>query len=375
MVKRYTRSTTEYAGPKRSSFSTGAGPMKRSDVIARRHLLKAGLIGVGVELWPESLFPLFATADDKKPAGDKKSDEDAPIGRREIVKGLDGMSRVADKGNNPFSGGHNAAALISSAFFCREQKLDAETQKEILVLLEARLLTNSIYAERPKETADPKLVEGLIEDLDAGIATLRSSGHNIIFAVACLKALREVPEAVTSERVGGLRKMVASFGATKNGKPPANEKNDGFVDLTDEGKFVRFVFEEYLKALDLYLNGKGHHGFAGHLLTIGHALVELRRMGHKELAQKGVGAYWQFVRQARAGADLGGEKVKDGPSKPPTPLVREYWTAQAKRRSGEIVSSHIIKYPYSFYALAKDVRDDTLKQRIQEKLYHLTAIT
>ncbi len=158
--------------------------MTRSDAIVRRQLLKAGLIVAGAPFCPEALFDRRAAADDEKPA------EDAPIGPREIVKGLDGMSRVADK-RNTFAGGHNAAAVISSAFFCREQNLGADTQKEILAYLDARLLKNPIYAAaRPKEAADPKLIEGLLEDLDAGIATLRGKGHNIIFAVTCLKALR-----------------------------------------------------------------------------------------------------------------------------------------------------------------------------------------
>jgi hypothetical protein len=259
-----------------------------------------------------------------------------------------------------FGLGHNAAAVISSAFFCREQKLDADTQKEILAYLDAGLLKSPIYEQaRPKEGADPKLVEGLLEDLDAGIATLRGKGHNIIFAVASLKALKEVPEAATPERIGGLRKMVKSFGKT-NGKPP-DEKNDGLVDLTDEGKFIHFVFEEFLRA-------KGD-GFDGHVVTIGHALVELYRMGHKELARKGVPAYWQWVRESRA------DRVKDvAPREGPTPLTREYWAAQAKRRLGEIVSSHMVKYPYSFYALAKDVTDEDLKKRILAKVSRLTAV-
>ena len=122
--------------------------MTRSDVIVRRQLLKAGLIVAGVPFCPEALFDRRAAADDEKPAGD------TPIGPREIIKGLDGMSRVADK-RNTFAGGHNAAAVISSVFFCREQKLDADTQKEILAYLDARLFRNPIYAaSRPREAAD-----------------------------------------------------------------------------------------------------------------------------------------------------------------------------------------------------------------------------
>jgi len=328
--------------------------MTRSDAIVRRQLLKAGLIVAGVPFCPEALFDRRAAADDEKPA------EDTPIGPREIIKGLDGMSRVAEKGN-VFGLGHNAAAVISSAFFCREQKLGADTQKELLAYLDARLLKNPIYAAaRPREAADPTLIEGLLEDLDAGTATLRGKGHNIIFAVTCLKALRAVPEAATPERIDGLRKMVRSFGKTRGG---AAKDSDPLVGLDDEQKFVHFVFEEFLRA-------KGD-GFDGHVVTIGHALVELYRMGHEELARKGVPAYWQWVRESRAGEGEG--KAGPAPPRAPTPLTREYWAAQAKHRIGEIVSSHTVKYPYSFYALAKDVKDEDLKKRILAKVYRLTA--
>ena len=296
------------------------------------------------------------------------------IGKREIVKGLDGMSRSADPGSNTFVSGHMAAAVICSTFFCREQKLDRETQKEILSLMEARLLTRPIFASQPEERAEPELVAGLVQDLDAGIDVLRSSGHNIIFALVSLKALRTAPEAATPTRVKGLRNTIQSFGKSNRPASGINPK-DGFVDLSDEQRFIRFALEEYLAALELYLNGKGHHGFAGHLLTVGHALLELRRMGHEETAHKGIKAYWQFVEEARQGADRGGKKVQDAPPGAPSPLVRDYWVEQSKRRPNAIVDSHLIKYPYSFYALVKEIRDDALKQRLLERIYYLTAIT
>src|SRR5690348_12351508 len=132
--------------------------MARLDAVCRRELMKAGLVLAGVPFCAEALFDRRAVADDEKP-------ENTLIGAREIVKGLDGMSRVAEKGG-VFGLGHNAAAVISSAFFCREQRLGPDTQREILAFLDGRLLKNSIYAAaRPTEAADPKLVEGLLEDL------------------------------------------------------------------------------------------------------------------------------------------------------------------------------------------------------------------
>ena len=74
----------------------------------------------------------------------------------------DGKETRLLKGHNGgvFGLGHNAAAVISSAFFCREHRLDADTQKEILAYLDARLLKNPIYeTPRPKEKADPKLAQ------------------------------------------------------------------------------------------------------------------------------------------------------------------------------------------------------------------------
>lgn len=329
--------------------------MMCSDAITRRQIIKAGLIIAGAPFSPEGLFDGGPAAGDEKPA------QETPIGSREIIKGLDGMSRVAEAGNT-FGLGHNAAAVISSAFFCREQRLDADTQKGILAYLDARLLKNPIYAvARPNEAADPTLIDGLLEDLDAGIATLRGKGHNIIFAVTCLKALREVPETATPERIDGLRKMVRSFGKTKGGTEESLEPP--LVGLDDEQKFVHFIFEEFLKAAG--------DGFDGHVVTIGHALVELYRMGHKELARKGVPAYWDWVRVSR-GAPGDGEVAAASPQAT-TPLTREYWANQANRRIGEIVSSHTIKYPYSFYALAKDVKDEDLKKRILAKVHRLTA--
>ena len=66
------------------------------------------------------------------------------------------------------------------------------------------------------------------------------------------------------------RKMVRSFGKTRGG---AAKDPDPLVGLDDEQKFVHFVFEEFLRA-------KGD-GFDGHVVTIGHALVELHRLGRR----------------------------------------------------------------------------------------------
>ena len=284
------------------------------------------------------------------------------------------MSRVADRGNDPFKNGHNAAAVMASTFYCREQQIGEEAQKEILRFMEHKLLRSRIYQPRRDEEADVNLITGLVDDLEAGVGQLRRSGHNIIFAVLSLQALREVPEAVTPERITGLRAMIQSFGKAK-GNETASAPGEGMVDMQDEKKFIHALFEEYLDILELYLNGRGHHGYAGHVLTVGHALVNLHRLGYAKVAKKGVPAYWDFLREARKGANRGGKRVQDGPKRAPTPRDAAYWKQRVERRSRELTSSHLIKYPYSFYALAKDLEDPELKARIMENLYHLSAVS
>jgi hypothetical protein len=306
------------------------------------------------------------------PFAQDPSKDAAILGRSTIVKGLDGMSRAADGDHDSFRVGHGAAAVIASVFFSRENGLDAATQQSILTLLEDRLLSHAVFAPRAPEAGDDKLVGGIVEDLDAGIGELRGSGHNIVFAVLSLLALREVPEAATAARVAGLRATVRSFG---RGRSPRPGPTDAIPDVADEVAFARFLFAEYLAALDLYLGGRGHHGFAGHVLTVGHALVELARLGHVEIARRGLPAFAQFLRQARRGADLGGRRVPDPPKPAPGPLDRDYWAGQLRRPADTLVSSHLVKYPYAFHALWPNLADQELRQRAQRQIFHLTAVS
>lgn len=339
--------------------------MPKLNLVTRRALLtQAGFLGATSGLWSQAILGI---AGGEEP----KATEAVPVSKSRLLLGLDAMGRCAESGANPFVDGHRAAAVISAGFFAREQALDEPVQSPMRVLVEKRLVKT--VAPFAAEKAEPELVESLVKELDTGIDTLRRAGHNIIFAVTSLKALREVPEFATPARIDGLRAMVRRFGTNK--EPHVSANRESFVDLSDEQKFIAFVMEEYLKALDLYLNGKGHHGFAGHLLTMGHALVELAHMGHKETAYKGVEAYWRFVEQARVGANLGGKKIEPPAIRPPTPLTTDYWARQGARSAGEIVSSHLIKYPYSFYALAKLLRDESLKQRVLERIQFLSAVT
>ena len=77
--------------------------MQLPDAIARRQLLKAGLLVAGGELlWPEALF--------SAPAADDRPAKAPLIGPREIIKGLDGMKLRPDDRRKIYFG--NAMRLL-----------------------------------------------------------------------------------------------------------------------------------------------------------------------------------------------------------------------------------------------------------------------
>jgi hypothetical protein len=84
-------------------------------------------------------------------------------------------------------------------------------------------------------------------------------------------------------------------------------------------------------------------------------------------------AYRRFIHAAREGADLGRRSIGRAPARAPTPLERDYWVAQLERPAGRVASSHLVKYPYSFYSLLEDLADDERRQRVLRDVYHLFA--
>ena len=98
-------------------------------------------------------------------------------------------------------------------------------------------------------------------------------------------------------------------------------------------------------------------------------------MGHRETARRGLGALWRFIGDARRGADLGRKSLAAPPERFPVPIETEYWIAQRSRPLAGLAGSHLVKYPWSFYALLREVSDEGLRQRALRQLYHLTAVS
>lgn len=270
-----------------------------------------------------------------------------------LTLGLNGLSRA--HGQDYFRDGHLAASVIAAYFLCHENGLGEPTQDAIKSRIDHELRGDAIFIPAPEEPADATLLEQLLETFAAGIGDLREVGHNIIFGAAALKAFRYCPEAITPFRVKGICRLIDDFATTQN---VTIEDDDGVPGIEDERALIEFIFSEYLRTVVLYA-GYGQ-GWTGHLITIGHAVIELSRLGYPDLAAPAHTAYRMYIKTLRRGPKETDRPIPDHPASTLTPLDYGYWKNRKSVRPG---LGHDFKYAYSFYNLLSSLSHSDLKER------------
>ncbi len=270
-----------------------------------------------------------------------------------LIMGLDGLSHA--HGKDYFRDGHLATSVIAAYYLCHENNLDEETQDLVKSRIDNELREDAIFRPAPDETPDTTLLEQLLDTLSRGIGDLREVGHNIIFGAAALKAFRDRPAAITPSRVEGICRLIDDFTTTQN---ITLEGDEGIPGIEDEGALIEFIFSEYLRSVSLYA-GYGQ-GWAGHLLTIGHAVIELSRLGYPDIAASAHNAYRMYIMTMRRGPKEKDRQIPDHPPSSLTPLDQAYWEQRNPVRPG---LGHAFKYAYSFFNLLPGLNNPELKQR------------
>jgi hypothetical protein len=278
-----------------------------------------------------------------------------------LLLGLDGLSRA--HGKHYFRDGHLATSVIAAYYLCHENRLDGPTQDLIKARIDSELRARNLFLPVPDEPADTALLQQLPDTLFAGIGDLREIGHNIIFGAAALKAFRACPEAVTPFRVNGICRLIDNFATTQN---VTLDEDDEIPPIADESAMIRFIFSEYLRSVSLY-TGHGQ-GWAGHLITIGHAVIELARLGYPGLASPAHSAYRMYIKTMRRGPKATDALIPEHAPSNLTPLERDYW---ARRKAILPGIGHIFKYPYSFFNLLSRLDDPDLKTRCLSAGYRI----
>jgi len=278
-----------------------------------------------------------------------------------LVMGLDGLSHA--HGKDYFRDGHIAASITAAYYLCHENGLGERTQDLVQSRIDEELRNDPIFRPAPVEPAGNSLLEQLLDTLSAGIGDLREVGHNIIFGAAALKAFRDCPGAITPFRIDGICRLIDNFTITQNIEL---QDDDGVPGIADEDALIRFIFSEYLRSVSLY-TGYGQ-GWTGHLLTIGHAVIELNRLGYPQLAAQAHRAYRMYIRRIRRGPAKTDKHYPEHPPSALTPLDPDYWKRSKPVRPG---LGHAFKYAYSFYNLLNGLNDTELGKRCVAESYRI----
>jgi hypothetical protein len=280
---------------------------------------------------------------------------------RLVLLGLNALARAADR--NYFADGHRGASLVAAHQLCGENELDEPTRSRIVELLDLNWASSELCKPFPDADAKPANIDRVGDALRDGGHVLREVGHNAIFAMLAIKAFRLLPSAATPQRIEGVCRLIRSMKPWHDAEPEADIDPPPFV---ESAAASQFILREAYAAIDRFV-GFGQ-GFAGHMLTFGHALVELASMGDVELAESCRTAFRKYVTVTRRGPDSDAKRIPDHKPSSLQPREAKYWQS---RGDHAVDIGHVFKYPYSYYNLLRRANDTELKKDWEAKMFHL----
>ncbi len=281
--------------------------------------------------------------------------------QRLLKLGLNALARSPEM--NYFADGHRGAALISSHYLCSDYVLDDQAQTRIAKLLDLNYASTKLCRDYPEQDPDPQAIQKIGDALAERGDTLLQVGHNAIFAMLAIKAFRLTPDLATPPRVEGVCRLIRKFTPWRDIAPDPSIEPPPF---SDEVASARFILKEASGAIDRFV-GFGQ-GFSGHMMTFGHALVELASMGDEEWAESCRQAFCKYVTVTRKGPAKDDRRIKDHASTNLRPLDAEYWQKRSDRSVG---IGHVFKYPYAYYDLVSRAGDCEITREIEKKAWHV----
>ena len=285
-----------------------------------------------------------------------------PNGKRLVVLGLNALARAHTM--SYFADGHRGAALIAAQLMCEENHLPEAAHARIEQLFDLNWAKTPLCAPFPEEDPDPSQVKKIGEALMEAHGSLREVGHNAIFAMHAVRGFRLMPELATPKRIEGVCSLIRAIKPWRDDVPIDEAVNP--PSFKDTVAASTFVLREASAAIDRW-TGRGQ-GFTGHMLTFGQALIELAEMGDAEWAESCREAFRKYVTITRNGPPPGDKVFAEHKPSKLRPNSAEYWQ---KRGDKQVDIGHAFKYPYSYYDLLRRVKDETLKQEIDEKAWRV----
>jgi hypothetical protein len=316
--------------------------------IPRRTFVSAGALATAKVLLPTASASCAMT-------------EPTPADLRLVRLGLNALARAPEM--QYFADGHRGAALISAHLLCANNSLDQAARARIVELFDLNWSGSKLCQDFPQGDQIENATDRIGKSLAMGKGILREVGHDAIFAMHAIKAFRILPELATRERVDGVCNLIASIKPWRNIDPDPSIQPPPFE---NQAAAAAFILAEASNAIDRFA-GFGQ-GFAGHMLTFGHSLVELAAMGDVEWAESCRTAFCKYVTVTRQGPHKGDRRIKEHVFTTLRPDDAEYWRS---RDTNTLGIGHVFKYPYAYYDLLARAKDADLQRELDAKAWRL----
>ena len=277
-----------------------------------------------------------------------------------LIHGLNALSRA--HALSYFADGHRGGAIISAYYFCTENDVERGVPPSLGRMIDEHWANTELCAPFADEDAQPELLQELLDTMAEHMAGLRQAGHNVILPTLALKAFRDVPEAVTKSRVDGICRLIESFTVSDE---PVSERPVQLPDVADHQAFAQFVLEEFAACAERF-TGRGQ-GWTGHLLTYARALVDLHELGHSPTIAKAKEGFVTYLRRLRLGPQETDKPRAEHQRAISVPLQEAYW----KEHKGDWNLGHVVKYPYGYYGLVKQLESAGVKDRCDDLAYRI----
>jgi len=297
------------------------------------------------------------------PVAAARPGDPVPLGEGYLRRGL---VALADAHKRGWLQGHNGAAVLSSYYFCRENRLDERATAALGRQIDAFIAKSPEEFPAPdpgRGRADP---ERIVERLSMQIDGLRAGGHDVIFASIALRALKDLPEFATPQVVDGICRLLELVARRAPEPDTAHNREHPLPPYASS----RDIAHATLRATLRPWGDVRRVGASGviHWITHADAVITLSDLGHDDLARRRHAAQRLHVNQAVTGDDLG------EPDRAPIEWrAAEYWESERPRRlfQDSWLAGHAFKLPYSLFRLLRRCDDDALARKSLLRATHL----
>ena len=289
-----------------------------------------------------------------------------------LAKGIIGLTRAADYS---WEQGHFPCGVIGAYFLCRDNALGSDSlegiRSELDKMVEAHGHLFEPMSITNRQTSE---VTRLTQALATNITKRCPGGHNVIYAALGLKALETLPEMIGLETIRGIRKLIVTFTEMSEEAEYQDidlsqvdlEPADDIPEYANVNSIAEFTFSELLSYQPMYYELQGR---VGHVLTHAQSLVELERLGHLDLAQRGHLAHRRHAMLVRLNKRLDQSDWTEVDPAAADPLSPSFWEHDLGRmKQSHWGYSHFFKFRYHFLDLLKYVKDSALRTRIEQRL-------